>query len=350
MLNRLHRGAAWWCPVVVLAGLIGCDREGAGDAKSDGGTAAGADKPRIAFVTNQVADFWNIAKAGCEDAQKDFNVICEVKMPSEGTAVEQKRIVEDLLTSGIDAIAISPVEAVGQKDLINQAAAKVPLITHDSDAPGTDRLVYIGMDNYLAGRECGKLVKAALPNGGEVALFIGRLEQDNAKRRRQGVIDELLSRPEDPTRFDPIAEPIRGDKYTIVGTFTDQGDANKGKRNAEDAISTYPNLAAMVGLFEYNPPACYAALQSANKLGQIKLIGFDENAVTLQGIKDGTVAGTVVQNPYQYGYKSVEVLSKLLQGEKNVIPESRFINIPAQTITKENVDAYWADLKAKMAG
>ena len=65
----------------------------------------------------------------------------------------------------------------------------------------------------------------------------------------------------------------------------------------------YPEMNAMVGLFEYNPPACYQALQQANKLGEIKLIGFDENELTLQAIKDGTCVGTVVQDPYQYGYQ-----------------------------------------------
>ena len=57
--------------------------------------------------------------------------------------------------------------------------------------------MYIGMDNYKAGRMCGELVKEALPDGGNVMLFIGRLEQDNSKYRRQGVIDELLDRDRD---------------------------------------------------------------------------------------------------------------------------------------------------------
>jgi ribose transport system substrate-binding protein len=107
---------------------------------------------------------------------------------------------------------------------------------------------------------------------------------------------------------------------------------------------------AMVGLFVYNPPACLQALRSQGKLGQIKVIGFDEDDATLQGIKDGHVVGTVVQDPYNYGYRSVEVLTKLIQGDQSVIPESKFVDIPARTITKENVDAFWDDLKAKTGG
>jgi len=308
----------------------------------------------VAFVTNQIADFWKIAEAGCKDAEKDLGIAVEVRMPAQATAVEQKRIVEDLITSGVDAIAISPLDADNQIEWLNAIGKRVPLITHDSDAPGSQRLMYIGMDNYAAGRACGELVKQALPDGGNVMLFIGRLEQDNAKYRRQGVIDVLLGRDRDmdyyksqPNSWDPVEGEIKGDKYTILGTIIDQGKPEVAQTKAEDSINTYPQMQAMVGLFEYNPLACFQALEKANRLGQIKLIGFDENDVTLQAIKDGYCTGTVVQNPYMYGSESVRVLKGLLDGDQSIIPESKFIDIPPRSITKENVDEFWADLKAK---
>jgi ribose transport system substrate-binding protein len=305
---------------------------------------------KVAFVTNQIADFWNIAKAGCRDAERDLGVQVEVKMPPEASVVKQKQIVEDLISSGIQGIAISPLDADNQIAWLDAIAAKVPLITHDSDAPKAKRLCYIGMDNYKAGRMCGELIKTALPDGGAVMLFIGRLEQDNSKHRRQGVIDELLSRPvpesHDKISYDPVDEVIKGEKYEILDTLTDQGKTEVAKQKAADAINAFPQMKAMVGLFEYNPPACYQALKQAGKLGQIQLIGFDENDVTLQGIKDGTVAGTIVQNPYEYGYQSVKILKDIL--EKKEVKD--FIDIPPRKVTKENVDEYWADLKAKKAG
>jgi ribose transport system substrate-binding protein len=215
-------------------------------------------------------------------------------MPPEATAVVQKQKVEDLLTSGVQAIAISPLDADNQIDWLNSIGKKVPLITHDSDAPGSERLMYIGMDNYAGGRQCGELVVKALSDGGKVLLTIGRLEQDNSKYRRQGVIDVLLGRDrvasyykEQPDAWDPTEGEIVGDKYTIVATITDQGKPEVALAKAEDALNTYTDLNAMVGLFEYNPPALHQALKKANKLGEIALIGFDENDVTLQAIKDG---------------------------------------------------------------
>jgi len=338
-------------PSTDTGGKDGETGEGTGEEKTtqspDGETKA---PPRIAFVTNQVADFWNIAKAGCLDAQKDFDIEVDVRMPAKAAVPDQKQIVEDLVSDGIDAIAISPLDATNQKAWLNEIALKVPLITHDSDAPGSDRIMYIGMDNYLAGRMVGDLVKEALPDGGEVMLFIGRLEQNNSKLRRQGVIDVLLGRETRPDEFDPVEGELKGDKYTILDTLLDTGSQPVCKQKAADALNAFPNVDAMVGLFEYNPPAIYQALKQAGRLGEVKIIGFDENELTLQAIKDGDCVGTVVQNPYMYGYESMRVLKAILDGDNSVVPDSKFIDIPARAITASNVDEFWDDLKAKKGG
>ena len=108
----------------------------------------------------------------------------------------------------------------------------------------------------------------------------------------------------------------------------------------------------MVGLFAYNTPLILEALRGAGKLGEVKVIAFDEDHETLQGIKDGTVEGTIVQNPYEYGRQSVRVLvalneSDLSEDDGGVVPASKMIAIPARTITTDNVDAFWIDLKEK---
>lgn len=326
---------------ILIAGLSACN--GGNPSANEG------DSPtKLAFVTNGVASFWVIAEKGALDAGKATGTDVSVHMPAGGV-VDQKRMLEDLVARGVDGIAVSPIDPDNQNDLLDMVAGRTNLITHDSDAPDSQRLCYIGMDNYVAGRMCGELVKEALPDGGKVFIFIGRLEQDNAKRRRQGVIDELLDRPFDPTRYDPPSiSALTGEKYTILGTLTDQFDRAKGKANAEDALARHPDLDCMIGLFAYNPPLCLAALEQAGKIGQIKVVAFDEADETLRGITDGTVYGTVVQDPYNYGFKSIEVLNALANGDQSVIPPSKVIEIPARQIRADNVAAFWDDLKQKL--
>ena len=304
-------------------------------------------KIHLAFVTNGVTSFWQIAKAGVDHAARDFDIRATVQMPVEGIS-DQKRIVQDLLTVGVDGIAISPIDPSNQIDLINNTARKTILITQDSDAPGTDRLCYIGMDNYLAGRLCGQLVKEAVPLGGEIAILVGRLEQDNARQRRQGVIDELLGRSMLAQRYDAPGTRLEGNKYTVVATLTDQYDRVKAKANAEDVLSRFPNLDAIVGLFAYNGPLSLEALKQADLVGKIQIIAFDEAIQTLQAIKEGAIFGTVVQDPYRYGYESIRVLASLVRGDRSVLPPQGFLNIPARQIRQDNIENFWVELKTKL--
>jgi ribose transport system substrate-binding protein len=258
-------------------------------------------------------------------------------------------MIEDLLARKVDGIAVSPIDADNQTPFLKEVGKKTRMITHDSDAPFCDRICYVGMDNYEAGRMCGQLVKKALPDGGSVIIFVGRLGQDNARLRRQGVIDELLGRSVDATRYDEPGQVLKNGKYEVLDTRTDDFDFAKAKAQAQDAIVKYPKLGCMVGLFEYNPPIMLEALSGAGKLKTIKVVGFDENDKTLKSIQDGDAEGTIVQNPYKYGFESVRVLHALAKGDRSVVPANGFINIPARSITKENVDEFWAELK-KLTG
>ncbi|MGV3773711.1 MAG: sugar-binding protein [Verrucomicrobiales bacterium] len=306
----------------------------------------------MAYVTNGVDPFWNTAAAGVRAAEKEFGVECEVMMPGKGI-VDQKRMIEGLLARGVDGIAISPIDAENQVDLINEAASQIPVITHDSDAPKSKRLCFVGMDNYKAGRAAGKLVKEALPDGGQIMIFVGRLEQLNSQQRRQGVIDELLDKPVqalDKLSFDPPGLELKGPKYTILDTRTDNFDYSRAKANAEDAITANPQLNCMVGLFAYNIPACLEAVKGAKKTDQIKLVSFDEQNATLQGIIDGQVYGTISQQPYKYGYESVRILSGLARGDKSVLPEGGFLEVPIVEVKKANVEPFWTELKKLQGG
>ena len=309
--------------------------------------AAPGKKLKIAFVSNGVDPFWVICKAGVEQAGKDFDVQVSMLMPSEGLT-DQKRILEDLITKGTDGIAVSPIDPANQTDVLDKVAERSKLVTADSDAPASKRLVYIGLSNYEAGRMAAQLMKEALPKGGKVMVFVGRLEQDNARLRRQGFIDELIGRTPDEKRFDPPTAKPSGNGFTVLGTLTDQFDRAKAKANVEDSLSKYPDLAGAVGLFAYNPPAILEALEQAGKAGKIQVVGFDENDATLKGIAKGTVHGTVVQNPYEYGYQSVKVLKEVIAGNNSVIPTSKYIEVPAQKIRKDNVATFSEELKKRL--
>src|SRR4030095_12799697 len=106
--------------------------------KNDNASSSGKSF-NLAFVTNNASDYWTIARKGVEKADAELNeVTVDFKMPGSGAADEQKRIIDDLVSVGVNAIAISPVDPDNQTQLINDTAKKALVITQDSDAPSSD--------------------------------------------------------------------------------------------------------------------------------------------------------------------------------------------------------------------
>ncbi len=285
---------------------------------------SGGKSLKLAFVTNNASDYWTIARKGVEKADAELdNVTVEFKLPGEGTAAEQKRIIDDLVSTGVNGIAMSPVDPDNQTQLINDTAKKALVITQDSDAPNSDRALYIGTDNVAAGRQAGELIKEALPNGGKIMLFVGKADARNAAERAQG-----------------IKETLQGTNIEILDTRTDDTDRARAKSNAADTLVKYNDIAALVGLWSYNGPAILNAVKEANKVGQVKIVCFDEEDETLAGVKDGAIFATVVQQPYEFGYQSVKMMAQILGGDKSVVPANKQINVPTLVIKKDGVEEF----------
>ena len=311
----MKSGYARILSIFVTLTLLSCNSGGGDNASKE---------LRLAFVTNNSADFWTIARQGVEKADAELNdVTADFKITSDGTAAEQKRIIDDLLAGGISGIAISPVDPQNQTALINDAASKALVFTQDSDAPESNRACYVGTDNVAAGRQAGELIKEVLPAGGKIMLFVGKLDARNAQERIQG-----------------IKEVLMGTKIEIVDTRTDDADAVRAKSNAADAIVKYPDIKALVGLWSYNGPAILSAVKDARKTGQIRIVAFDEADETLAGIQDGLIHGTVVQQPYEFGYQAIKLMDQVLKGDKSVIPANRQIIIPTLIVNKANVEEF----------
>jgi ribose transport system substrate-binding protein len=307
--------------------LPGCGKK---DAAPGGGPSG--KKFKLAFVTNNPSDFWTIARAGCNDAEKELgNVTVDFRIPSGGTAAEQQQILDDLVAKGVDGIAVSPVDPANQTELLNKVAGQTLLICHDSDAPTSQRVCYIGTDNTAAGVEAAKLIKEALPNGGRIMVFVGTLDAQNAKERFAGIKQELA-----------------GSKVEILDVRTDETDRVRAQNNVQDTLVKYPDVACLVGLWSYNGPAILNAVRSSGKEGKVKIVCFDEEAETLAGVASGAIHGTVVQQPYEFGKQAITRMSKHLQGDKEALAGGKQI-VPTLNIKKDNVAEFSAKLK-KLVG
>ena len=148
--------------------------------------------PVFAFISNNQSSFWEEARAGCYKAQAELGIGVDFQMPDKQDASEQNRIIEGLLVKGkCKGIAVSVISPDSQGDILKAVADKMPLVTHDSDAPKSARRVYLGTNNYEAGRALGKFMREKMPEGGKIMIFVGSVDAMNASERRRGLIDAL---------------------------------------------------------------------------------------------------------------------------------------------------------------
>jgi len=298
------------------------------------GAATAQDKQQLAFVVNASSDFWKLAEAGVKKAQGELpNYELQFRYPAQGTAAAQNALMDDLVTAGVDAIMISSADPKNSIDAFNRIAAQVPLFTTDSDAPASDRIAYLGSSNTEAGIQAGEeMVKAMAGKEGKCMGFVGFLGADNAVERIAG-----------------FRQAIEGKGIELVDVRGDDVDFTRARTNVDDVLVANPEINCMVGFYSYNPPKIYEALQAGGKLGQITVVAFDEDPVTLGAVKEGSFASTVVQQPFEWGYQGMKLMAKYLEGDKSGVPENKLIIVPTKVINKDNVDAFEADLKAKIA-
>jgi ribose transport system substrate-binding protein len=155
-------------------------------------------------------------------------------------------------------------------------------------------------------------------------VFVGKREAVNAQER-----------------FEGLKESLAGSKVEIIDLMTDDANQSRARENAYNTLKKYPDIAGMVGLWSYNGPAILQALRpEEGALAKVKIVCFDDDKETLAGIKDGSIFGTVAQQPFEYGYQAVQAAGKILRGDRSIIPPNKTILIPTVVIQKKDVDEY----------
>jgi len=338
---------------ILLVGILACVAAAfayraalSTDASAPDGTT------RIALFAAHDDPFWELVATGARRAAKEYHADLEVKLPVEEEGGEsQTRELRQLDWKKYDGIAISPRKPVEQTRLISEMAGQMFVVTVDNDAPQSVRHCYVGTNNLSAGKLLVELIQRALPEGGKMALFVGDNERQNARDRRLAVISQLSGIEDDP-RAEEVAldQPIDAGKYTIVATYLDDGKPKVAVSNVKRALEEHPDIQCLVALYDYNGTACHQALEELGKLGDVKIVAFDENEATLKGIENGEIVGTVVQDPFLYGYEAVRVLTRMHNDPTSIsVPKraSGSILIPCAIVDRDNINEFRRQLESR---
>jgi ribose transport system substrate-binding protein len=317
---------------ILVVGAAGCTKK----KTEGGGGAEPAKMVKLAFVTNNTSEFWKIAAAGVHKYEQEAKVQVDIKLPPNGTPEDQNQILQNLSSQGYDAIAVSVIAPNDQTGVLNKIAEKSALLTFDSDAAKSNRLLYIGTNNFAAGQALGKEIVKLLPHGGKIAVFVGTFSADNAAQRLKG-----------------IESSIAGAGIQIVDKREDNTDRAKARANVEDIVNANRDLNMVVGLYNYNGTAIAAALEGLGKKGKVLAAVFDEDDGTLDGIAKGSIQVTVVQKPFQFGYLASKWMHELATDPvkaKAALPADHIIDTGVDVINKANVAPFRAQLAEMKKG
>lgn len=305
---------------------------------------APAPTAQVVFVTGGSGPYWQLTVNGAKAAAAKSNVDLQVEMPAEDESVEQQMgILGKLDLEAVDGIALSPLDAEGQTDLINQLVRREKkIVTFDSDAPLSTRQSHVGTNNFSAGRICAQLVNDAIPEGGKVAVLVANLTKDNVQDRKAGFQERLAQFADDVPEGSPV-------KFTVVGYLVDNGKTAKSEQNIRDVLTEHADIKAFVGMNAQHGPILLRVLKELNQLDKVKLVTFDDEVETLNGVEAGQIHATVAQDPYRFGYEAITTLASLCSGDETLVPivgrGSTYVS--AEAIRADNVNDYRARLKSR---
>lgn len=288
--------------LLAAALLVGCGSD-------DDDSAAAGDAP---------GEFKGVIGATCLTTNNPFFITIKDAMESEGAkhgykveylsgdenAQKQHNQIKDFIVKGVDAIAINPCNSMAIGSAIKEAnAAGIPVFTFDMRCSDPDAKVvaHVGTNNFQGGELAGQAMAEAVGEAGGKVVVLDFKDAESCQQRVAGFKKYLADHPEA--------------KLEIVAELPGNGNQTDGFNAAEDALQSHSDMA---GIFAINDPSgvgAVAALEKANKLDQVKVIGFDGQLIGKRAIKEGKIYADPIQFPDKIGRDTIGAIVAHFRGD-----------------------------------
>ncbi len=302
------RRLAGWLLVALLGSIVitGCNAKN--DSASSGQSGGKKDgKLRFAVIPKGTShQFWQSVHAGAEaGAQEVGNVEILWKGPeSEGDTAGQINVVRNFITNGVDGIVLAPNHSQSLVAAVSEANAEnIPVVIFDSGlGKGPTIVSYVATDNKRGGMLAAERLAESIGHKGKVILLRYKPGSESTEQREDGFL-EAMAKEKD-------IQVISSDQY--AGTTPEEAMAK-----ATQLLNKYRD--EVNGIFAVCEPNCNGtleALKQSGLAGKVQFVAFDPSESLIQGLNDKSVAGIVLQDPYEMGRQSVIALAKHIKGEK----------------------------------
>lgn len=289
--------------------------------------AGGGGKPTVALVLKTLNHpFFVDMRRGAQEAADRLGVTLQVQAAEREIDVEkQMQIVENMIQTGIQALAITPS---GSREIVSALVkardAKVPIVVVDtrldpkaSADAGVHAETFVGSDNYEGGKLAGEyLVKAT---GGKA---------------RVGILEGIPGHETGDSRLRGFRDAVKGSAgVTIVASQPANWERDQGFNVFQNMLQAHPDIDAVFACSDLMALGAVEAIRAAGRTGRIKVVGFDALDDARKAIAAGSMEASVAQFPAEMGREAIESAVKVIHGEK--LPDE--IKVKLELVTRDNV-------------
>jgi len=287
----------------------------------------------VFVAANLQVPYWQTAGAGFAKAAAQFKVRTDYLGPNTYDPQAERDALDKAVQQKATGILLGATDPALLKDSIDKAiSAGVPVVTMDSDAPASQRLFFIGTNNYQVGLTGGQRLAQELKGKGNVVVFT-MPDQHNLQDRLRGYRDALERTGIKITRV----VDIQGDPRIAFDTTTQIIGKEK------DQVDAFVCLEAQSG------KEVAGVLDSYKIMGKV-VMAMDTDLETLQWIQRGGIAATIAQKPYTMAFVGMQMLDNLYHHKPSSLltdwskdsfaPIPSFVDTGSALIDKSNVESF----------
>jgi len=320
-MSRLHSPYRLLSSLLVVVMLVGALGMGATAAQS-----ARQDTLRFgAIIKTEANEFWQAMADGYRFAAERYGVEVEIgSVATEADTTQQLALLESYLERGFDALLVSPITPTNLNSALAQATELgIPIINVDELIPadaareaGIDIEMRIASNNYMAGQLAGRYVLDHVEPGAQVAILEGLAGNVSGQDRRDGF-------------FDTVNETL-----DVVASQPADWDRSKALDVATNVLQSNPDVKAIYCANDTMALGALQAVRAAGLEGEVIILGTDAIPEALDAVREGGMAGTVAQFPFEVGVLAVENAIKLAEGR----PIPTRIDAPIKLLTAADLD------------
>ncbi len=332
--------------VMLVCCMAGCAKTAATTEAGEEGSKFTADASKEFYMVTFLSGypFWKDCYRGFEEAGKLYGATTVYAGTTEYDVNAAVTALDQIIAKKPAGIAVTCMDAAAYAPSINKAIEQgIPVITFDSDSPDSNRLAFIGTQNYAAGAEAARFIGEALGGSGKVAA-VTTVSQANIKERTDGFQETMAAEY-------PNIEIVQ-----IVEGGQDQVEA---ATNVANMLKAHPDVEYMFCALQAALVGAETALSEAGMTDKVKLLGFDTDETTLDSIKAGTVEGTISQAPWCMGFWAMNYLYFIDQGLISSAEdwmEKGYPSIPvtadsgSMVVTAETADMFYVNTSVDEGG